>query len=174
MPAHDKYLSPEERAEYAQAIDDALNGSQQADVAAIDRLEDYMAQADRAGRQWPGLIYRQLIREGLRGVLKSRAKARSRILVDFRGQLVGKDARRGVLVTGADGREVWQQKLFDQMTWDEFDQWERRNDEQITALEINRVMAQKIRALQMLVPDSSGPADACARLGTTLEDVLAA
>lgn len=169
-----KYLSPEERDEYAQILDDALNGSRQADMPAIDRMEQMLAQADRAGRAWPTLLYRYWQREGMRNALKAHAKAQSRALVAHDGRLISKDTRRGVLRETEDGRQAWQQVLFVDMTWDEFEQYRQRNADDIAALQINEVMAKKIAALYDLVPDSFGPGDACARLGTTLEDVLAA
>jgi hypothetical protein len=169
-----KYLSPEEREEYASLLDDALNGSRQADVAAVDRMEQMLAQADRIGREWPALLYRYWQREGMRNALKAHAKAQSRALVAHDGRLVSKDTRRGVLRETEDGRQSWQQVLFIDMTWDEFDQFRRRNADDIAALEINEVMAQKIDALRVLAPDSTGIGDACEQIGTTLEAVLAA
>lgn len=169
-----KYLSPEEREEYAALLDDALNGSRQADMAAIDRMERMVAQADRAGREWPALLYRQWYREGMRAALKEHAKAQSRALVSYQGRLVSKDTRRGVLRETDSGQRAFQQVLFDDMSWSEFDEWRSRNADQIAALEINEVMAQKLDALRVLAPKSTGIGDACALLGTTVEAVLAA
>lgn len=173
MPAHTKYMDPDERAEWAEMLDESLNGSRQADQPAIDRLEAMLAQAERAGRVWPGVLQRQWLREGCRTALKDHAKAQARVEVAYNGRVVTKSARRGVRVIGPDGTHQWQQKLFASMTWDEFDESRKLNLEQIESLRINEVAAQRIAALRVLVPDSTGPQDAADRLGTSLEAVLA-
>jgi hypothetical protein len=170
-----KQLSPEERGEYAEMLDSALNGSRQADQPAIDRMESFMAQADRTGRDWPSLLYRYWQREGIRSALKAHAKSQSRALVAYNGNLITKDTRRGVTRWNPTaGREVWQQVLFEDMTWEELDQYRKRNAEQIESLRINEVMAVKLDALRVLAPESVGVKDACEQLGTSIETVLSA
>jgi hypothetical protein len=169
-----KYLSPEERREWECGLDDALDESGQADLASVDRLEGFIAEADRAGREWPDIIRRQWQREGMRLALKSRLKSRETVEVAYNGQVVTKPASRGVRVVLEDGAMVWQQRLFESMTWEELTQAQLLNREQINSLRINDAIAAKLIALQTLAPDSTGPKDACDQLGTTIDAVLAA
>lgn len=168
-----KYLSPEERDEWKAALNDALDKSGQADLGAVDHLEEFVAQADRAGRNWPDVIRRHWHREGMRLALKVHLRSRRTVQVAYNGQIVSKPATRGVRVALEDGSLVWQQKLFESMTWEQLAQARSLNSEQIDSLTINEVLASKLSALKVLVPDSTGPKDACDQLGTTIEAVLA-
>lgn len=168
-----KYLSPEERAEWVEMLDEALSISGQADQAAIDAVEEALSQAERAGRTWPSFGQREWLREGVRVALRDRAKSRDRVLVSHGGALISKSARRGVTTTREDGSRSWQQTLFSEMTWEQFDDFRNGNLAQIRALTVNETIAAKLDALRILAPDSTGPQDACDRLGTTIDEVLA-
>lgn len=175
MPKYTQFMDPEERAEWALMLDESLNGSRQADQAAIDRLEVAMESAAASGRLWPQIVERQWLREGMRLTLQAYTKEQDTVLVGWQGRQVSKSARRGVRVVDEQtGRTSWQQKLFEQMTWEQFDGWRENNQTQIESLQINEVMASKIAALRVLAPESTGPQDAAEQIGTTLEAVLSA
>lgn len=169
-----KYLSEEERTEWRDLLNHALNGSRQANAAAIDRAVAAIQQADRAGRAWPDLLREQMVRDGLRSALKAFAKAESETTVNYNGTPLIKAARRGVRVTAADGSTSFVQKLLWDMTWQEIGAWSDSNEAQIRGLLSNRDMARKLEDLHRMVPRSTGPLDAAAQLGTTVEEVLAA
>lgn len=169
-----KYLSPEERDEWAELLDASLNGQRQADWQAVGRLEAALVQADQAGRAWPDLVRRQWAREGMRIALKERLRSAATVQVGYDGRIVTKPARRGVVVEREDGSSGWQQVLFEDMTWEELAQARDLNREQIRALTINDVVTSKLLALHALAPTSKGPRDACQQLGTSIEAVLSA
>lgn len=169
-----KYLSPDERDEWRRMLDAALNGTRQADNAAVDRAMAMLDQADRSGSPWPDLIREQAVRAMLRSELKAYAKAEAATVVTVNGRALVKSQRRGVRVASADGSLVHQQKLFMDMSWDELGTWIATTESQVRGLLDNREMARKLLDLQRMVPRSTGPADAAGQLGTTVEAVLAA
>lgn len=166
-------LSPDERAEYDALMSEALNGSRSADVAAVDRAEAALVSAEQAGRDWPSIIMRMAMREQLRVELKSIAKRESMVSVDYHGRIVAKTSRRGVSGRDDAGERYHQQKLIEDMTWQEFGEWVALNDAQIKGLEVNRHMALKLQTLRTSYPDSATVGDALAAAGVTLAEFMA-
>lgn len=169
-----KYLSPDERDGWHELLNAALNGSRQADTAAIDRAMAMLDQADRAGQPWPDLVREQIVRDGLRAALKAYAKAEAATVVVYNGSPIIRTARRGVRSRDAAGVVAYEQKLLWEMDWAEVGAWADANEAQIRGLLATRDMARKLKDLHRMAPRSTGPADAAAQLGTTVEKVLAA
>ena len=173
MALSTNYLSPDERDAWRALLDDALNGSRQADPAAVGRAMAALDQADRAGAEWPTLIRAQAVRTVLQAELKRYAKAEAMTAVTYNGTPLVRTARRGVRQQAADGSTTYEQKLLWDMDWPEVDTWAASNESQIHGLLANRDIARKLQDLRRMAPRSTGPADAASQLGTTVEAVLA-
>jgi hypothetical protein len=165
-------LSPEERVELDSLLSSALNGSRNADPAAVDRAEAALVSAEQSGREWPSIVMRQAMRAQLQVELKSIAKDESMAMVDYQGRLIAKTLRRGVKRRNSDGSMSWQQALINEMSWPEFVNWIDMNAAQIEGLRVNQAMADQLLPLREKFPDSVGPGDACSRLGVSIEDYL--
>jgi len=168
-----KALSIDERIEWQQLLSDALNGDRQATEMAVSRALHMMDQAERAGRQWPEEVRRQAVRASLKDSLKAQAKSEDSVLVDYHGRLVAKDRRRGVRTLVEGGKRVFQQRLIDEMTWDEFETWASMNNEQIEGLLVNREVANALAALHVKYPETETVSEALALDGISLDDLLA-
>lgn len=168
-----KGLPPEDRDEWEELVEAALNGSRRADQAAVDRAAKALLRAEGQGRNWPAILKERMVRDALRSALLSRAKAQAMVLVDYHGRPVAKTSRRGVLTRLPDGTREYQQEIWEHMTWDQFSAWSEMNESQISGLLVNRAAASKLAALRALAPQSTGPGDAARLLGTSLEVVLA-
>ena len=166
-------LSPDERAEWSALLSDALNGSRSADAAAVTRAEAALADAQRAGCDWPAIVTRQMVRAQLRLQLKGVAKSESMVSVSYNGRIVAKTARRGVRARDAAGVQYHQQKLIEDMTWDEFDEWAAMNDAQINGLLVNRHMAKLLMRLHQSHATAATVRDALKAADTTLDELLA-
>lgn len=169
-----KGMSPDDRDEWEDLLEAALNGSRRADQAAVDRAVKALVAAERAGRNWPAMLKERMVRDSLRRALLGHAKAEAMVLVDYRGRAVAKTSRRGVLTRLPDGSREYQQKLWEHMSWDEFSAWSEMNESQISGLLVTRTAAKKLAALRTLAPESTGPGDAARQLGTSIEAVLSA
>ncbi len=174
MPVNWKSLSIEEREEFRNLMSEALNGSRQSDAPAVMRAIAAVDGADGAGRTWPDEIRRQALYQLLQGELKRIAKEESMVSVDYNGRPVQKTARRGVAERQVDGTIQRQQKLWTDMTWEQFEAWSAMNDAQIDGLMVNRHAAAKLRTLHEQFPDSETVGDALAEIGVTLDEFLAA
>jgi hypothetical protein len=169
-------MTDDERDEWeamlAEAHGDPANGGK-ATKAMAARLADALRDAEQAGRRWAAHVLDDATADGLHGLLKKALKRQSVVLVSHDGRLVGKASRVGVRRAAADGTRQWQQALIHDLTWDELAEWLDGISDLISSLLVNRTMAERLLALRERHPDTVGPAEACARLGTTVTEFLA-
>lgn len=170
------YLTEEEREEYEQLLKECCgdpgNGGKRISVIAA-RLQDGLRDAEQAGRAWATHILEEDQLAGHANRIKLWLKKESVVLVSHNGEIVGKATRVGRKSRNAEGEQVWTQTLFRDMSWDEVEQWLDGIRRQLTALGANVSMGNRLFELRSAVPDSFGPADAAASLGTTVDEWLA-
>lgn len=168
------HLAGWERQEYLAALDEALAACGGApDPGAVDALAGALDGAARAGRAWADAVRDRLVRDDLRGHLKTRAKAAAVALVAYDGRVVARTVRVGVRRRAAAGPAHWQQALLEDLTWAELADFLAMVRSQIGSLLVNQAMAGRLLALRADHPGTRGPAQACAALGTTVEAFLA-
>ncbi len=170
-----KWMTADERAAWetmlAEAHGDPSNGGKTTKVMAA-RLHRMLLDAEQAHHQWAASVLEDATVDGLHTILKASLKRQSVVLVSHDGSLVGKATRVGVRRKRADGVKVWQQALFHDLTWVELSEWLDGIRTQVGALLVNVDMADRLFQLQELSPESTGPGDACKRLGTTVPEWL--
>ncbi|MBV1869254.1 MAG: hypothetical protein KUG69_15330 [Marinosulfonomonas sp.] len=169
-----KNLTTDEHAEWVALLDTA--NARKADTqsaraySVIDLLED----AEQAQRKWAPTALRELAADGARSALKKRTKERSRVFVPVGTSVAHRSMRVGVRSQQADGSDVHQQKLFEEMTWAELDDHVQMLEQQLRSLGVTLAVDRKLIKLRGRYPDSVGPRDACAELGLSVEEFLAA
>lgn len=171
---NEKHLPAEDRAEYRDFVDEMtayyrLHQPTGRDMGAT--LRSRLA-ATPAG--WATRVLDDAQVDGLWSAFKSQMKAESVALVSHDGRVIAKATRVGTKRRNDDGSEGWQQSLLHDMSWSQVEQWLDTTIRQIGALFVNRGMAERLLDLREQFPDSVGPADACARLGTSVDAYLAA
>lgn len=167
----DKYLSPEDREARDNALDAALAGGR-VDDEAIDRAETLITDAEQARLSWARITVRSLVRSGLRRLLNQRSKAESVVLMPYQGGAATTTMRVGVRRRSDDGRLASQLLLFSEMSWTEVEAFLAMIETHIAAGMVNRAKAGRLLELREQFPDTFGPAEACARLGTTVGEYL--
>ncbi len=167
-------LTNDESQEIDDLLSEALNGSRTADDASAQRFLGQVAKADRAGRDWPDKLRELALWEWARDRQKDIAKRESVVMIDHNGRKVGKATRVGKRVKRVDGTKSFQQSLISDMSWTELFDWGSLIAAQMEGLRPNLTIVQRLRSLYEQMPDTAGPAEACKRLGVTVEDYLAA
>lgn len=167
--------SDDDRNEYELLIDKALSASSSVPVRVAIFL-DGLETALEARKLWARDVHADFLNEGANRLLKAeQEKRRARFLVSHHGELIGKmphvaGARRRSPV----GRLEYQRVLIEAFTWDELRA--RRNEyaAQAKALDVNVKGVDRLLELEQLVPDAANPEEACAAMGITVRDWLAA
>jgi hypothetical protein len=167
-----EYLSPEERVEWNALLSDALNGSRRVDDDAIDRAERMLSDAEQAHRSWVGIVTRGIIRSGLRGHLSQISKAEHVVLMAHNGSVVSTTTQLGVKRRRSDGSVERQLEALSVISWAQLEEWLSLIEAQIDAGLVNRAKANRLLALRSQFPDTVGPAEACERMGVTVEQYL--
>lgn len=153
-------------------LSDALNGSRRVDAEAVDRAEIALADAEQAHREWARHVVRSMIREGLRRRLTTLTKAEGVVLMAHDGKPVATTTRIGVKRRRSDGSTEHQIEALSVVTWPQLEEYLAMIEAQIAAGLVNREKANRLLSLRARFPESTGPADACSRLGMTVEDFL--
>lgn len=155
--------------EWQEILSGALNGSRRVDDAAVHRAEDALAEYPDAR-----LVERAYVLGGIRRDMNKISKREAVVLVNHNGTGVTKSIRLGVPRRREDGTREAQQVLIHEMTWGELANWLAMIQTNISALIVNEAMASRLLELRDQYPDTVGPAEACERMGTTIEGFLAA
>lgn len=163
-------LSHEENGELDAALTEAIGSDGKPNRDSAARAVDLIDAADAAGREWPDFVRREALLVWCFAKQKAIAKRESIVLVSHDGKLIGKATRVGRSVRKADGSRRFDQTLFSDMTWDEVGAWVGLIVSQIEGLTANMSMAARLFAMREQVPDSRGPGDAAAALGTTVAE----
>ncbi len=166
------YLTDEERDEFEalmqECCGDPENGGKRISIVA-ERLRVGLSDAEQAGRRWAAHVTDEALLDGLAKLGKEWLKAESIVMVSHDGALVGKATRVGRKVRSESGEQYWQQTLIRDMTWADFEQWIATIQAQLRSLGANLTIGKRVFELRDAVPDSIGPGDAAARLGTTVD-----
>lgn len=171
---YERSMSPEERAEYQTLLAEVLGDSHEVDADMVGRYRELLIDASNAQRAWADFVLDAAQLDGLRNDLKRKVKRESIALVDYHGKPVGVATRVGVPKRASSGKSRYVQTLFSAVSWDELAEWLDMINGQIQTLLINRHVAQRLIGLREQFPDTLGPGEACGRLGTTVEQFLAA
>lgn len=169
---NEKYMSIEERAEYATLVDEVLNGDRTVDDGKVQRYRNGLVDAVKAQRAWAEMVLLQAQMDGLRKDLKQKSKDEAVAIVAYDGRLVGKTMRAGRRRRDDQGRVTFQQALLQDFSWNELTEWLDMISAQIGALLVNKHIADRLLTLREKFPETHGPAEACALLGTTVETYL--
>lgn len=165
---------PEEDAnEFDDLIEEALRHD-----SVADRTKVFLAgldDAQQAQRYWALDVTAEIRREGARRILNREAeRRRPRVPVSEDGQVIGKMPREaGRRVRALDGSVSHQRGLFDLMTWDELREKRAELVRNSRALKVDIHGIEVLLSLEERFPDAATPADACALLGTSVEEYLA-
>lgn len=173
-----RHLSPDERARYnellyAAGYDETGKARPSAEIP--DRLHALLLDAVQAHEMWAQYVIDDDTRAGHLKRFTRWNKVRD--VVDFsdKSLLVKRSAVMGIRRRRKDtGAPEWRQTSWEDMTWDEVAQvldaaQARAGSEMVTV-----AVARKLLHLKSRAPRSTGPADACASLGTSVKDYLAA
>ncbi len=145
------------------------HGAQKASVQAAE-LRALLVDAMQAQRDWAGPILDAALIDGLAKRVKAHQRKRNRVAMKMRAGNVVDIAT--IVGTRRDG--AWVQTSIADMDWPEVDTWATTTRRNIEGLEPRVIVAEKLQRLRDAYPDSSGPADAARRAGTTVEDFIAA
>lgn len=163
-------LSRMERDELNDALSEALNGSRKPSRESARRAIELIEAADAAGRTWPSVVRDEALERYCFNSQKSISKREAVVLVSHDGRVIGKTVRVGRKVARPDGSTAFDQALFSEMSWDEVAQWARLILTQIDGLQANLSMVNRTFELRVRAPESFGPGDAAAALGTTVAE----
>lgn len=163
----------QEREEYDALVNQVLNGDRIVNADKAHRFRLGLEDAVQAHRPWAQDVLANATEYGLRKILKDRAKTEARTMIDYRGNIIAKTTRIGRRRKSASGVTFFDQALMDDFTWDELREWLDQISRQISAMFINKDMADRLLSLHERFPDSATPREACALLGTTVNDYLA-
>lgn len=165
--------SDDDRTEFDTLVTDALRWSKPG-----QRIDVFLAGLDsalEAGRYWAKDVHHDIRDNGTGKVLKDEADRRKpRVPVSDNGNILGTVPREmGTRRANSTGKLEQHRTLFDYLTWDELRAKRREFQAMGAALAVNEAAVAKLLELEELVPGASTSAEACDRLGTTVEDWLA-
>lgn len=166
--------SEEDVAEFEELVEEAL-----AEDAVARRRDVFLAGLDdavQARRYWARDVMQEIRDSGADRILKRERGTRlPRVPVSGEdGTVIGTVPREfGVRRPDAAGREIHQRTLFDLMTWEELRR--KRSDlrSQAESYELDADAVGRLLSLETQAPGAATPAEACKRLGTTVEAWLA-
>lgn len=162
--------SDDDVAEYEDLLDDALT-----EAAVAARRDMFLAGLDQgvqAHRYWALDVLRDMRDKGADRILKREQAARvPKVIVSGEdGSIAGSVPREyGVRRRDASGRMTHQRVLFDVMPWDELREKATAFLKQVEAYELDIRAIIRLLTLETKAPGTATPAEACARLGTTVE-----
>jgi hypothetical protein len=175
---HRACWSDEDRNEYESLIARCLEWS-----ATADRRQDFLAELDKALEThpcppiecWAFDVNAEIRDRGAEHVLKiemARARPRVPVATDT-GLIIGKVPREmGRKIRGVEGEVEHQRTIFDFLTWDELLDKAVEFAATAKAATVDRLAVEKLLTLKDRVPEAANPHEACAALGTTVEDFL--
>jgi hypothetical protein len=164
--------SPEEKDEYEALCREAWDSSD----STKDRTEEFLKllqDAAQARRIFARDILREIEMAGAAALLKRWNKQTSRVAVAYDGRILSKPRTVGTTRADELGKRYAVQTLFDLMTFDEIERKVREYQKQVSSYKENIHLAETLLALRRKAPGAQTPAEACARLGTTVEAYLA-
>lgn len=164
--------SPEERAAYDRICAEAWD----VDESTAERTEAFLSlinDARQAHQFFAGDVLDEALRRGAASLLKSWHKARRRVPVSFEGEVLSKPRVIGTTVVSDDGSVIHAQTLFDLWTWEQLEAKAREYAQNIKAFRANLHIVVRLLELRERAPEATNPAQACERLGTTVEQWLA-
>lgn len=171
---NDRQLPDDQREQFREFIDRARAHYDIHRPSGRDMAVTIRGWLEQVSEPWAEQLLDDAQVDGLWAVLKDRLKAESVVLVNHNGRVIGKSTRVGSRSRKPDGTEVWAQPLIHEMTWAQVEQWLARTLVAVSSLLVNKKMADRLLSLRDQFPESVGPADACAQLGTSVDDYLAA
>lgn len=163
--------TPDERAEYDALVSESLTTSKATRERTAHFL-DGLSDAEQAQRRWAVEVARSLKETGAASHLKRAEKAANQAAVSYRGEVVAIPRTIGIKTPDASGATVDQQMLFDYIP---FDRLEDKAKEYVTNLRANRRNLDTVLRLLDLrtqVPEAATPAEACGKLGTSVDAYL--
>lgn len=171
-----KHLSAEERAEYDALLYDAgydERGDRRPSGEIGDRMHDLLTDAVKASRTWAGYVIGDDARAGHLARFKRWDKVRTLMDVNHQSVIVRRSAVMGVKRRDAETGDIYhQQALYAEMAWNEVIYVMESAQVRIASDRITVGICAKFLALKLRCPESTGPADACARLGLDMQDYL--
>jgi len=157
------------------ALDEALDicGGKTGPDATDYFLAKLLGAALEGEDDWPARFTIDAEREKAQRMLKNRARQRSTVLVAHNGAILTKPARGGIRSHDGDAAAFFQQTLFVEMTWHQVLDWASMVEAMAEGVAVQVTIGRRLLQLLDAVPESEGPADAAAQLGTTVADWLA-
>jgi hypothetical protein len=171
-----KHLSPEEREEYDALIykagyDESGNRRPSGEIG--DRMHNLLRDAVKAGHSWARYVIDDDARQGHLSRFKRWDKVRAPMEVNHQSVIVKRSAVMGVKRRDAETGALYHQlALYGEMTWPEVVGVMEASQVRIASERITVGTCTKLLALRLRCPDSSGPTDACTRLGLDMRDYL--
>lgn len=139
-----------------------------------EKYVELLLDAVQAHRKWAREVLDTLCLSGGGSDLKNWRKRTAQVMVAHDGRLLSKPRVIGIRRTDAGGHAYSEQTLFDLFTWDEIDTKRKAYLKQIGAYDTNIALLDRLAQLRELAPGASTPAEACRRIGTTLDEWLGA
>jgi hypothetical protein len=164
--------SDDERTEYELLVSESLRVA-----GVIPRRDIFLAgldDAEQAHRIWARDVIQDMRSNGADRILKNEQNARTRrVAVAHNGQVLGKVHREvGARKRDDEGAVENQRLLFDFMSWEQLREKLPWYAQQIGAFERDAMAVVRLLELEDRVPDAANPAEACERLGITVEQWL--
>ena len=166
-----KWMTPDERAEWHDTLDDA-NAHPGTTGERAEKLLSILAEKAMLGVGWIDETLKHLALHGAQRELKRRHKVASTVLVPFDTAVAIRSMRVGTRSNRSDGSSGFQQRLFEEMSWGEVREHAAMLQGQLRQLGMTISLDRRLLALEERYPDTVGPADACARLGVTVQQFL--
>lgn len=162
----------DEREEYDALINDCLNGDRIVNHDKVLRFKRGLEDAVQAHRPWARDLQDSAMIDGLRKILKARAKAESVILVDYRGNLIAKATRIGRRTKSTNGSTTHDQALITDFTWEQLEEWLYGIQSQIKSLLVNVDVANRLKELRKEYPETTTVNEALLLAGKSLNEYL--
>lgn len=165
--------SPEEKDEYEALCREAWESSEST-KARTDEFLRLLHDAEQARRLFAIDTLRDIEAIGAASLLKRWNKSSNRVAVAYDGRVLSKPRTVGTTRADDSGNRYAVQALFDYMSFDEIEAKVSEYLRQVSAYRENIYLGTRLLELRDQAPGALTPAEACARLGTTVEAYLAA
>lgn len=169
-----RFLTHDETDELNAMLDDVNARSGMSTGERGGALIALLHDAEQAHVGWASMALDELAEVGAQRLLKQRAKATSSTLVTFKDAATIRSMRVGIRSQRHNGAEFYEQKLFEDITWKELAEHIDSLRRQMKGLGITIATDKKLLKLKQQFPSSTGPGDACRRMGVTVEQYLGA
>lgn len=171
-----KHLSPEERPEYDALFEEAGLDEYGDPLPAHEikpRMRAALEGAVQAGRSWAGYVLDDALDDGLLKAWNSWNAEQRRMRTIHNGVIVPVRAVRGTRRRDPETGTVYHQQAFWRtMSWADIRQQLDDAEKRIAAEQVTKSTAMRLLALLLRCPESTGPLDACERLGLDLDRYL--